>query len=100
MRLFSHYGNAAGGIEHAAGLLTPLGTNPRGGDLRLGSRGRAGCEGGGKVSTLGVRGIRRERSVLNRNGVYLRPAWYFRRVPPFVVLYIRDIGQLNLLTGA
>jgi len=53
MRLFSHYGNAAGGIEHAAGLLTPLGTNPRGGDLRLGSRGRAGCEGGGKMHIWG-----------------------------------------------
>jgi len=49
IRLLSHYGNAAGGIEHAAGLLTPLGTNLRRGDLRLGSRGRAGREGGGKV---------------------------------------------------
>ena len=31
IRLFSQYGTATGGIEHAAGLVTPLGTNPRGG---------------------------------------------------------------------
>ena len=49
IRLFSQYGTATGGIEHAAGLVTPLGTNPRGGDLRFGSRGRAGGGGGGKV---------------------------------------------------
>ena len=49
IRLFSQYGTATGGIEHAAGLVTPLETNPRGGDLRFGSRGQAGGGGGGKV---------------------------------------------------
>ena len=73
---------------------------PQGGGPAVGVPGAGWLRGRRQSTYLGVRGIRRERSVLNRNGVYLRPAWYFRRVPPFVVLYIRDIGQLNLLTGA